>query len=120
MGPDVPDLCVAIADRSEGSWKGILLWFVSSGLLHGEGSYSAAAGAGQGGRPEGAPDDPMGRDDASLGRRGRGAVFHSGAIYAVAAVTAGIGGLPLQRHGLHRGSRCAMATWAGMGSRWYV
>ena len=64
VGPDVPDLRAVTADRSEGSWQGILFWFLSSGILHGEGAHTAAAGAGQRGRLEGASDDPVGGDDA--------------------------------------------------------
>jgi len=35
-GSDVPDLRSATADRSEGSWQGILLWVVLVRLLYGE------------------------------------------------------------------------------------
>ena len=46
MEPDVPDLRSATADRSEGSWHGILLWVVLVRLFYGEGPHTAAAGPG--------------------------------------------------------------------------
>ena len=46
MGSDVPDLRSATADRSEGSWQGILLRVILMRLLYGEGPHSATMGAG--------------------------------------------------------------------------
>ena len=54
VGLDVPDLRAATADRSEGSWQGILFWFLSSCILHGEGPHTAAVGVGQSRGLEGA------------------------------------------------------------------
>jgi len=57
MGPDVPDLRSATADRSEGSWQGVLLRVVLVRLLHGEGPHTAAASASEGRRRQGASHD---------------------------------------------------------------
>ena len=95
VGPDVPDLRAATADHSEGSWQRILFWFLSSCILHGEGPHTAAVGAGQRGRLEGASDGVVGRDDAPPWWRGRWAVFYAGSVPAVDLATTDAGGLSI-------------------------
>ena len=60
MGLDVPDLRAAAADRSEGIWQGVLLWFLFMRVFYGEGTYTATEGAGQSRRLEGATDGAVG------------------------------------------------------------
>ena len=91
MGLDVPDLCAGTADRGEGVWQGILLWFLFVCLLYGEGPHTAAAGADQGRRLEGASDGTVGRDDAPPWGRGCRAILHVGVVFAVAPTTTDAG-----------------------------
>ena len=60
LGPDVPDLHAAAADRGEGIWQGVLLWFIFMRVFHGAGTHTVAAGADQSRRRAGAADGAVG------------------------------------------------------------
>ena len=87
VGPDVPYLRAAKTDNSEGIWKGVLLRFFLMCVFYGEGTHTAAAGADQSRRLEGAADGAVGRDDAPPWWRRCWQVLYTGFVPAVAPDT---------------------------------